>query len=159
MKHLKFLSVLLFTSMLLLLSSCGNDKNNDAIHSNAAMLQGETWHFQKAIVNFMGQTMEMNLNQIRQMYASEMGTGNIMFIDEHIKFEGEYMIMVNTGDRYAYKYYSNGKLWVEGIDDTQALEGVTVEMKIKSLTQNQLVITYSVKMQGISIDEDCYYTR
>ncbi len=157
MKQAKALYLLLIAALMLSLSACGDD--DDKVHSNADLLKGETWTFQKASVNVMGQTIEMTLNQIRQMYSSQMGTSNIMFIDEHLKFEDEYVVMVNTGDRLAYKYYSDGTLWIEGMDDLQGTEGISMNMKVKSLTTSQLVLTCTLNAQGISITEDVYYTR
>lgn len=157
MKQTKALYLLLIAALMLSLSACGDD--DDKVNSNSSLLQGETWTFQKASVNIMGQTFEMTLNEIRQMYSQQMGTSNIMFIDEHLKFEEGHVVMVNTGDRLAYKYYSDGTLWIEGMDDLQGTEGVSMKMKVKSLTANQLVLTCTLNAQGISITEDIYYTR
>lgn len=157
MKQAKALYLLLIAALMLSLSACGDD--DDKVNSNSSMLQGATWTFQKASVNIMGQTIEMTLNEIRQMYASQMGNGNIMFIDEKLKFEEEHVVMVNTGDRLAYKYYSDGTLWIEGMDDLQGTDGISMKMKVKSLTANQLVLTCTLNAQGISITEDIYYTR
>ena len=149
--------------MPVMLASCGSDDDDDGyngtIHPNAEMLQGGTWTFQKAVISVMGQTFEMDLDQIRDYYSSQMGTSNIMFIDEYIKFEQDYMVMVNTGDRYAYKYYSNGTLWIEGIDELAGTEDMDMTIKVKSLSQKQLVLRYSIKMQGLTMNEDVYYTR
>ncbi len=157
MKQTKALYLLLIAALMLSLSACGDD--DDKVNSNSSLLQGETWTFQKASVNIMGQTFEMTLNEIRQMYSQQMGTSNIMFIDEHLKFEEEYVVMVNTGDRLAYKYYSDGTLWIEGMDDLQGTEGVSMKMRVKSLTATQLVLTCTLNAQGISITEDIYYKR
>ncbi len=157
MKQTKALYLLLIAALMLSLSACGDD--DDKVNSNSSLLQGETWTFQKASVNIMGQTFEMTLNEIRQMYSQQMGTSNIMFIDEHLKFEEGYVVMVNTGDRLAYKYYSDGTLWIEGMDDLQGTEGVSMKMRVKSLTATQLVLTCTLNAQGISITEDIYYTR
>lgn len=157
MKQTKALYLLLIAALMLSLSACGDD--DDKVNSNSSLLQGETWTFKKASVNIMGQTFEMTLNEIRQMYSQQMGTSNIMFIDEHLKFEEEYVVMVNTGDRLAYKYYSDGTLWIEGMDDLQGTEGVSMKMRVKSLTATQLVLTCTLNAQGISITEDIYYTR
>ena len=157
MKQTKSLYLLLIAALMLSLSACGDD--DDKVNSNSSLLQGETWTFQKASVNIMGQTFEMTLNEIRQMYSQQMGTSNIMFIDEHLKFEEEYVVMVNTGDRLAYKYYSDGTLWIEGMDDLQGTEGVSMKMRVKSLTATQLVLTCTLNAQGISITEDIYYKR
>ncbi len=157
MKQTKALYLLLIAALMLSLSACGDD--DDKVNSNSSLLQGETWTFQKASVNIMGQTFEMTLNEIRQMYSQQMGTSNIMFIDEHLKFEEEYVVMVNTGDRLAYKYYSDGTLWIEGMDDLQGTEGVSMKMRVKSLTATQLVLTCTLNAQGISITEDVYYKR
>lgn len=157
MKYSKILLSLLMAILMVMLSACGDD--DDKINKNAEMLQGGTWTFQKAAVNVMGQTVEMSLSEIRQMYASQMGTSNIMFIDEKLKFEEEYVVMVNTGDRLAYKYYSNGKLWIEGMEELEGLEGLSLDLRVKSLTTNQLVLCYDVSAQGITISEDIYYTR
>lgn len=157
MKQTKALYLLLIAALMLSLSACGDD--DDKGNSNSSLLQGETWTFQKASVNIMGQTFEMTLNEIRQMYSQQMGTSNIMFIDEHLKFEEEYVVMVNTGDRLAYKYYSDGTLWIEGMDDLQGTEGVSMKMRVKSLTATQLVLTCTLNAQGISITEDIYYKR
>lgn len=158
MKYSKILLSVLLAILMVTLNACGSD-DDDKINKNAEMLQGGTWTFQKASVNVLGQTIEMSLSEIRQMYASEMGTSNIMFIDEKLKFEEEYVVMVNTGDRYAYKYYSNGKLWIEGMDELEGLDGLSLDMRVKSLTSNQLVLRYDVQAQGITISEDIYYTR
>lgn len=157
MKQTKALYLLLIAALMLSLSACGDD--DDKVNSNSSLLQGETWTFQKASVNIMGQTFEMTLNEIRQMYSQQMGTSNIMFIDEHLKFEEEHVVMVNTGDRLAYKYYSDGTLWIEGMDDLQGTEGVSMKMRVKSLTATQLVLTCTLNAQGISITEDIYYKR
>ena len=157
MKQTKALYLLLIAALMLSLSACGDD--DDKVNSKSSLLQGETWTFQKASVNIMGQTFEMTLNEIRQMYSQQMGTSNIMFIDEHLKFEEEYVVMVNTGDRLAYKYYSDGTLWIEGMDDLQGTEGVSMKMRVKSLTATQLVLTCTLNAQGISITEDVYYKR
>lgn len=157
MKQTKALYMLLIAALMLSLSACGDD--DDKVNSNSSLLQGETWTFQKASVNIMGQTFEMTLNEIRQMYSQQMGTSNIMFIDEHLKFEEEHVVMVNTGDRLAYKYYSDGTLWIEGMDDLQGTEGVSMKMRVKSLTATQLVLTCTLNAQGISITEDIYYKR
>ncbi len=157
MKQSKAFYLLLIAALMLSLSACGDD--DDKVNSNSSMLQGDTWTFQKASVNVMGQTIEMTLNEIRQMYSSQMGTSNIMFIDEKLKFEEEHVVMVNTGDRLAYKYYSDGTLWIEGMDDLQGTEGISMKMRVKSLTANQLVITCTIDAQGISITEDVYYRR
>ncbi len=157
MKQTKALYLLLIAALMLSLSACGDD--DDKVNSNSSLLQGETWTFQKASVNIMGQTFEMTLNEIRQMYSQQMGTSNIMFIDEHLKFEDGYVVMVNTGDRLAYKYYSDGTLWIEGMDDLQGTEGVSMKMRVKSLTATQLVLTCTLNAQGISITEDIYYKR
>ncbi len=157
MKQTKALYLLLIAALMLSLSACGDD--DDKVNSNSSLLQGETWTFQKASVNIMGQTFEMTLNEIRQMYSQQMGTSNIMFIDEHLKFEEGYVVMVNTGDRLAYKYYSDGTLWIEGMDDLQGTEGVSMKMRVKSLTATQLVLTCTLNAQGISITEDVYYKR
>lgn len=157
MKQTKALYLLLIAALMLSLSACGDD--DDKVNSNSSLLQGETWTFQKASVNIMGQTFEMTLNEIRQMYSQQMGTSNIMFIDEHLKFEEGHVVMVNTGDRLAYKYYSDGTLWIEGMDDLQGTEGVSMKMRVKSLTATQLVLTCTLNAQGISITEDIYYTR
>ena len=158
MKYSKIYLSMLLAILMVTLNACGSD-DDDKINKNADMLQGGTWTFQKASVNVMGQTIEMSLREIRQMYASEMGTSNIMFIDEKLKFEEEYVVMVNTGDRYAYKYYSNGKLWIEGMDELEEPDGMSLDMRVKSLTTNQLVLRYDVQAQGITISEDIYYTR
>lgn len=157
MKQTKALYLLLIAALMLSLSACGDD--DDKVNSNSSLLQGETWTFQKASVNIMGQTFEMTLNEIRQMYSQQMGTSNIMFIDEHLKFEEGHVVMVNTGDRLAYKYYSDGTLWIEGMDDLQGTEGVSMKMRVKSLTATQLVLTCTLNAQGISITEDIYYKR
>lgn len=157
MKQTKALYMLLIAALMLSLSACGDD--DDKVNSNSSLLQGETWTFQKASVNIMGQTFEMTLNEIRQMYSQQMGTSNIMFFDEHLKFEEEHVVMVNTGDRLAYKYYSDGTLWIEGMDDLQGTEGVSMKMRVKSLTATQLVLTCTLNAQGISITEDIYYKR
>lgn len=163
-KILNLVFLLSLLAMPVMLASCGSDNddddiNNGTIHPNAEMLQGGTWTFQKAIVSIMGQTIEMDLDEIRQLYAQDLGTNNIMFIDEYIKFEKDYMVMVNTGDRYAYKYYSNGTLWIEGIDELAGTENMNLTIKVKSLSQKQLVMRYSIKMPGFTMDEDVYYTR
>ena len=157
MKQTKALYLLLIAALMLSLSACGDD--DDKVNSNSSLLQGETWTFQKASVNIMGQTFEMTLNEIRQMYSQQMGTSNIIFIDVLLKFEEEYVVMVNTGDRLAYKYYSDGTLWIEGMDDLQGTEGVSMKMRVKSLTATQLVLTCTLNAQGISITEDVYYKR
>lgn len=158
MKLNKILYSLLIAILMVSLSACGSD-DDDKIHSNADLLQGDTWIFQKAVVSFMGQTMEMTLSQIRQMYASELGTNNIMFIDEKLKFEKDYMVMVNTGERYAYKYMSDGTLWIEGMDELSGVDDMNMSIKVKSLTSKQLVLRYDVTIQGMTIGEDVYYTR
>lgn len=140
------------------LTACGN-KDDDKIHSNASMLQGETWNFQKASMTFMGQTMDMSLREIKQAMAQEAGTSNVIMIDERLRFEAEHIVMVNTGDRYAYKYYSNGSLWIEGIDKVDGTEGLTIKLSIKSLTESQLVIHYEISADGNTIPMDMYYTR
>lgn len=157
MKLNKLFTLLLLAILMAGATGCGSD-DDDKINKNASMLQGDTWTFQKAVVSVMGQSIEMNLRQIRDMYASEMGTSNIMFIDEHLKFEEEYMVMVNTGDRLKYKYFSNGKLWIDGMDDL-SVEGIDMDIRVKSLTQSQLVLTYDIGIEGTSIKEDIYYTR
>ena len=140
------------------LTACGN-KDDDKIHSNASMLQGETWNFQKASMTFMGQTMDMSLREIKQAMAQEAGSSNVIMIDERLRFEAEHIVMVNTGDRYAYKYYSNGSLWIEGIDKVDGTEGLTIKLSIKSLTESQLVIHYEISADGNTIPMDMYYTR
>ena len=155
MKLNKLFTLLLLAILMAGATGCGSD-DDDKINQNASLLQGETWTFKKAVVDVMGQSIEMNLRQIRDMYSSQLGTSNIMFIDEHLKFEEEYMVMVNTGDRLKYKYYSNGTLWIEGLDD---LDEISINIRIKSLTQSQLVLTYNLSVEGISIKEDIYYTR
>lgn len=140
------------------LGACGS-KDDDKIHSNSSMLQGETWNFQKASMTFMGQTMDMSLREIKQAMAQEAGTSNVIMIDERLRFEAEHIVMVNTGDRYAYKYYSNGTLWIEGLDDIDGAEGVTIKLSIKSLTESQLVIRYEISADGNTIPMDMYYTR
>ena len=158
MKISKILYSLLLAILLVSLNACGSD-DDDKIHSNSDLLQGDTWVFQKAVVSVMGQTMEMTLSQIRQIYASELGTNNIMFIDEKLRFEENYMVMVNTGDRYAYKYYSNGTLWIEGMDELSGVDGLSMAIKVKSLTSKQLVLRYDITIQGMTISEDVYYSR
>lgn len=155
MKLNKLYYALLMAILMVTLNACGSD-DDDTTHSNADMLKGETWTFQKAVVNAMGQSMEMNLSQIRQLYESEFGTSNIMFIDQYLKFEDEYVVMVNTGERLRYKYYSNGKLWIEGMDE---IEYIDITLRVKSLNQSQLVLRYEVKVEGTSITEDVYYKR
>lgn len=157
MKLNKLFTLLLLAVLMVGAVSCGSD-DDDKINANASLLQGDTWTFQKASVNVMGQTIEMSLRQIRDMYSSQLGTNNIMFIDEHLKFEEEYMLLVNTGERLKYKYYSNGKLWIEGLDDLDE-EGIDMDIRVKSLTQSQLVLTYNLGVEGMSIKEDVYYTR
>lgn len=153
----KLTKFLLLAIMVVAVTACGKD--DDEPNSKASLLQGGTWTFQKAVVSFMGQTMEMGLNDIRQMYSSEFGTSNVMFIDEYLKFDENYVTMVNTGDRYRYEYYSNGTLWIEGMDELQDLDDIDLEMKVKSLSNSQLVIRYTIKAEGVSISEDVYYKR
>lgn len=158
MKQTKLFFIMLLAVVMIGVSSCGS-KDDDKIHSNASMLQGETWNFQKASMTFMGQTMDMSLREIKQAMAQEAGTSNVIMIDERLRFEAEHIVMVNTGDRYAYKYYSNGTLWIEGIDDIDGAEGVTIKLSVKSLTGSQLVIRYEISADGNTIPMDMYYTR
>lgn len=158
MKQTKLFFIMLLAVVMIGVTSCGS-KDDDKIHSNASMLQGETWNFQKASMTFMGQTMDMSLREIKQAMAQEAGTSNVIMIDERLRFEAEHIVMVNTGDRYAYKYYSNGTLWIEGIDDIDGAEGVTIKLSVKSLTGSQLVIRYEISADGNTIPMDMYYTR
>lgn len=149
---------MMLTVVMVGLSACGS-KDDDMIHSNASMLQGETWNFQKASMTFMGQTMDMSLSEIKQAMAQEAGSSNVIIVDERLRFETDHVVMVNTGDRYAYKYYSNGTLWIEGIDEIDGAEGVSVKLSVKSLTESQLVIRYEISADGNTIPMDMYYTR
>lgn len=154
----KLAKLLLLTLVVLAVGACGKD-DDEGVTSKSDLLQGGTWTFQKAVVSVMGQTMEMSLSDIRQMYASELGTSNIMFIDEKLRFDGTYMTMVNTGDRYRYTYSSNGTLKIEGMDEIDGYDDIDLSIKVKSVTENQLILRYEIKVEGMTITEDVYYKR
>lgn len=139
------------------MSSCGDD--DVAVNSKASMLYGETWSFSKAVVDVNGMKMNMSLNDIRNLYKNELGLSNVMFVDQYLRFDDTYMTLVNAGEKVKYIYYENGKLWFEGLDEINKTDGMAFDVSISSLTDNQLVIRYVIKVSGVSVTEDIYYTR
>lgn len=140
------------------MTSCGDD-DNVAVNSKASMLYGETWSFSKAVVDINGTKMNMSLNDIRNLYKNELGMGNVMFVDQYLRFDETYMTLVNAGEKVKYIYYENGKLWFEGLDEINKTDGMKFDVRISSLTDSQLVIRYTIDVSGISVSEDLYYTR
>ena len=155
--------LLLFPLMMIALCmgfvSCGNEDDDDGpVNHNIELLKGDTWNFQKASVTVLGQTIDMSFNEIISYMKEAAGTDNLFIIDEKLRFTDDEMIFVNTGDRVRYTYYNNGSFTFEGLDQLSH-EGIGVTMKIKSLTENQLVFTLKLTVKGKSISEDLYYTR
>ena len=138
--------------------SCGNDDDDGPSNHNTELLKGDIWKFQKATVSVMGQTIDMSYDEILSYMKQSAGTNNLLIVDERLQFTDDEMIFVNTGDRVHYTYYSNGNFTFDGLNEMSA-EGVKITMKIKSLSQNKLVFTLTLKVEGVSINEDLYYAR
>ena len=153
----KLLNILLAIIAMLAMTACGDD--DVAVNSNVDLLYGETWSFSKAIVDVNGMKMDMSLNDIRNLYKNELGMGNVMFVDQYLRFDDTYMTLVNAGEKVKYIYYEDGKLWFEGLDEINKTDGMTFDVSISSLTDNQLIIRYVINVSGISVREDIYYTR
>lgn len=147
----------LFSILCFALISCGDDEG--AVNSNVDLLYGDTWSFSKAVVDFNGNKMDMSLSDIRSMYKSELGMSNVMFVDQYLKFDENYITFVNAGEKLKYVYYDNGTLWFEGLDELKKSGEFSLDVRISSLSSNQLVIRYVLKVSGMSITEDIYYTR
>lgn len=155
-KILNVLFLILLLSMPMVLTSCGDDKDEPDGGSDVSLLMGDTWQFQKAVVNAMGQKLEMSYREIKSYMSQEMGTNNLIIVDEKLRFTEDEMIFVNTGDRVNYRYSSNGKFWFEGMEE---LSEIGFNITIPSLTKNQLIFRYSMSVSGMTITEDLYYVR
>ena len=158
MKKIYYLT--LFISLLampLVLSSCGDELDEPLSDGDVSLLIGDTWQFEKATVNVLGQQINMSYNEVLKYMKEQAGTDKLIVLDEKLKFTENEMTFVNTGDKVAYRYYSNGKFWCEGMDD---IVGLVIKMSIPKLTKNQLVFRYKISVSGVlSISEELYYTR
>lgn len=157
-KLLNYFLLIALMAMPVVLSSCGNDDDEPSGSGDVSLLMGDTWTFQKAVVNVMGQKIEMSYNEIVSYMKQEMGTGNLLIVDEKLRFTEDEMILVNTGDHVKYRLSSNGKFWFEGLDEIQDND-MTINITINSLTNKQLIFRYKFNMQGVSFTEDLYYIR
>ena len=155
-KQFFYLALLIFMSFSF--TSCGSDNDDGPTNHNAELLKGDTWVFEKASVTVMGQTIDMSYNEIRQLIAQESGTNNVILIDEKLRFTDDKMIFVNTGDEVRYNYYNNGTFTFDGMEAMKK-EGIDMTMRIKTLTEHQLVFTARLKVEGMTMDEDLYYKR
>ena len=94
----------------LVMVSCGGD--DEALNDNVSMLYGDTWSFSKAVVDINGTQIPMSLSDIRKIYKNELGMSNVMFVDQYLRFDENYMTLVNAGEKVKYMYYANGSLWL-----------------------------------------------
>ena len=155
----KILNLVFLISLLalpMLLSSCGIEDDEPEGDGDVSLLMGDTWQFEKAVVNVLGQQINMSYNDVVKYMKEQAGTDKLIILDEKLKFTENEMIYVNTGDKVEYRYYSNGKFWCKGMDD---IVGLVLKMSIPKLTKNQLIFRYKISVSGISISEDLYYTR
>lgn len=141
----------------LVMVSCGGD--DEALNDNMSMLYGDTWSFSKAVVDINGTQIPMSLSDIRKIYKNELGMSNVMFVDQYLRFDENYMTLVNAGEKVKYMYYANGSLWLEGLDEINNTGEISFDVKISSLTSTQLVFHYVIGVSGMTIYEDLYYTR
>ncbi len=157
-KLLNYFFIVALLAMPVVLTSCGDDDDEPKGNGDVSLLLGDTWNFQKAVVNVMGQKIEMSYNQILSYMKEELGTSNVMVIDQKLRFSEDEMILVNTGDRVKYRLSSDGSFWFEGLDELND-DDISISVKINSLTSNQLVFRYSFGVEGMTFYEDLYYTR
>lgn len=143
-------------AMPLVLTSCGDDLDEPSGDGDVSLLMGDTWQFEKATINVLGQKIEMSYDDVLKYMKEQAGTDKVVILDEKIRFTENEMFFVNTGDRVAYHYYSNGKFWCEGMDD---IVGMVISMSIPRLTNNELVFRYKLSFSGLSISSDFYYKR
>ena len=158
-KFLNYFLLVALMAMPLVLTSCGDDDDDEPSGiGDVSMLMGDTWTFQKAVVNIMGQSIEMSYDEILSYMSQEMGTSNLIVVDEKLRFTEDEMILVNTGERVNYRLSSNGNFWFEGLDEMSDSE-MSLNVSIYKLTNNLLIFRYKFGMQGMTFTEDLYYTR
>ena len=95
-KLLNYFFIVALLAMPVVLTSCGDDDDEPKGNGDVSLLLGDTWNFQKAVVNVMGQKIEMSYNQILSYMKEELGTSNVMVIDQKLRFSEDEMILVNT---------------------------------------------------------------
>ena len=94
----KLMNLLLLVALLampVVLTSCGDEEDEPKGNVDVSLLMGDTWTFQKAIVTVMGQKIEMSYNEILSYMSEEMGTSNLIVVDQKLKFTEDEMILVN----------------------------------------------------------------
>jgi uncharacterized lipoprotein YehR (DUF1307 family) len=85
----KLMNLLLLVALLampVVLTSCGDEEDEPKGNVDVSLLMGDTWTFQKAIVTVMGQKVEMSYNEILSYMSEEMGTSNLIVVDQKLKF-------------------------------------------------------------------------
>ena len=157
----KLMNLLLLVALLampVVLTSCGDEEDEPKGNVDVSLLMGDTWTFQKAILTVMGQKVEMSYNEILSYMSEEMGTSNLIVVDQKLKFTEDEMILVNTGDHIRYRLSSNGKFWFDGLDDIDD-DDISLNISISELTSHRLVFRYLIGVEGVTITEDLIYTR
>ncbi len=157
----KLFNLFFVLSIALFAVSCGDDNGggkDGPENDKADLLLGDTWEFQKASVQMGDFKYEMSFSEL-ESFAKEMEGGDVIFYDRYLKFDGDYMTLVNAGEKTRYVYYSNGNFWFEVLDEMNKTKDVSISAKIKALTESQLVFNYTIKSAGITIVEDLYYVR
>ncbi len=131
-----FALIALFTCSTTLFSACGDDEDSPSGDALIERLQG-TWFFDKAKLNIMGQTIEMNADEIRN------GSGYENFYDESLSFSGT---KVNgqtykvDGNRVMLPWYTNLDWWAK-----------------VSFSKSQLIFEYDITQNGVNFKMWCYY--
>lgn len=153
-KILNLVFLISLLAMPMVLSSCGDDE--PLTEADVTPLMGETWQFEKGVVNVLGQQVVMSYDEVVRYMKEQSGADKIVIVDEKLRFTEKEMIFVNTGEKVYYHYYTNGKFWCEGMDN---IVGVVLNMSIPKLTSNQLVFRYKIGIAGLSISMDLFYKR
>lgn len=121
-------------------SSCEKDDDDDSVQGSNLVeaLQG-TWNFQKMKVSVMGQTIEMNADDLKDE------TGYGAFYDETLTFSGnkvngaEYEI---NGNKILLPYYVEQQWWAK-----------------VSISGSKLELYYNITEQGVSMQLWTIYTK
>lgn len=111
-----------------LMSSCGDDKDEPTGDNLIEKLQG-TWHAESMTINVMGQTIEMDMDDLRQ------DSGYDSFYDEVLTFNGTKV----NGSEYKVKGNTILLPWYESADWWQSV----------SFSGNKMTLYLDVIYEGI----------